>query len=178
MKRTLRALVNTSWLLAACASTSAGQVGQSSSPGSTQPPPFTAAPAPGTGGSANVTSADAGVATLGANAPDRGGDADFAAARAKFDKGDREGAQAALEAFLAQHPTNANRPAADLMLGRLALAHGDAVAAKRLTPFAPMGAPPPSCGDDTAVELRGALAEATGPADPTEGLELWEAYYH
>ena len=215
MKRTLRALVNTSWLLAACASTSAGQVGQSSSPGSTQPPPFTAAPAPGTGGSANVTTSDAGVATLGANAPDRGGDADFAAARAKFDKGDREGAQAALEAFLAQHPTNANRPAADLMLGRLALAHGDAVAAKRLlsqaasglagdaanparyylgfaelrlgnlararellSPFVPKGAPPPSSGDDTAVELRGALAEATGPADPTEGLELWEAYYH
>src|SRR3569623_1046246 len=47
-----------------------------------------------------------------------------------------------------------------------------------LSPFVPKGAPPPSSGDDTAVELRGALAEATGPADPTEGLELWEAYYH
>src|SRR3569623_1237691 len=47
-----------------------------------------------------------------------------------------------------------------------------------LSPFVPKGAPPPSSGDDTAVELRGARAEATGPADPTEGLELWEAYYH
>lgn len=214
MKRTLRALVNTCWLLTACASTSAGQSGPQG-PAGTQPPPFTSAPAEGTGGAANVTTSDAGVATLGANAADRGGDADFAAARAKFEKGDREGAQAALEAFLAQHPTSANRAAADAMLGRLALARGDAVAAKRflsqaaaglsadagsaaryylgfaelrlgnlararelLSPFVPKGAPPPAGSDDAAVELRGALAEATGPADPMEGLELWEAYYH
>lgn len=221
MKRTLRALVNTCWLLAACASTSAGQVGQSSPGGPTQPPPFTSPPStstggsPPSGGSANITTSDTGVATLGASAGDRGGDADFSAARAKFDKGDREGAQAALEAFLAQHASNANRPAADLMLGRLALARGDAVAAKRLlsqavggmpgdagntaryylgfaelrlgnparardllSPFVPKGAPPPAAGDEAAIELRGALAEATGPADATEGLELWEAYYH
>ena len=218
MKRTLRALVNTCWLLAACASTSAGGQGSPQGPGAaaTPPPPFTSsAPPAGTGGAANVTTSDAGVATLGANAADRGGDADFAAARARFDKGDREGAPAGLEAFLAQHPANANRPAADAMLGRLALARGDAVAAKRLlsqaaaalpgdagnapryylgfaelrlgnlararellSPFVPKGAPPPAAGDDAAGELRGALAEATGPADPTEGLELWEAYYH
>jgi len=215
MKRTLRALVNTCWLLAACASTSAGQSSPQGPTGAaTQPPPFTSAPAQGTGGTANVTTSETGVATLGANPGDRGGDADFAAARAKFDKGDREGAQAALEAFLAQHPANPNRAAADAMLGRLALARGDAVAAKRLlsqaaglpgeagngaryylgfaelrlgnlararellSPFVPKGAPPPAAGDDAAVELRGALAEATGPAEPTEGLELWEAYYH
>src|SRR4051812_13693238 len=217
MKRTLRALVNTCWLLAACASTSAGGQGAPQGPAGvpTQPPPFGAAPSEGTGGAANVTTSPTGVATLGANAGDPGGDADFAAARAKFDKGDREGAQAALEGFLAQHPRNGNRAAADAMLGRLALARGDAVAAKRLlsqasaglpgdagnaaryylgfaelrlgnlararellSPFVPKGAPPPAAGDDAAVELRGALAEATGPADPTEGLELWEGYYH
>jgi len=214
MKRTLRALVNGCWLLAACASTSASGQGGPQGP-ATQPPPFTSGPPASSGGAANVTTSDTGVATLGANAVDRGGDADFAAARAKFDKGDREGAQAALEAFLAQHPSNANRPAADAMLGRLALARGDAVAAKRLlsqaaaglpgdagsgaryylgfaelrlgnpararellSPFVPKGAPPPAAGDDAAIELRGALAEATGPADPAEGLELWEGYYH
>lgn len=69
MKRTLRALVNTCWLLTACASTSAGQVG----PSATQPAPFNPSSSPmaaGTGGSANVTTSETGVATLGANAGD------------------------------------------------------------------------------------------------------------
>lgn len=210
MKRTLRALVNVCWLLAACASTSSGQSGPNGPGGPTQPPPFMPAPPPGSGG---ANGAEGGGTTLGANPAEAGADADFAAARAKFDGGDRAGAREALEAFVAQHPANPNRPAAELMLGRLALARGDAAAARRLfaaqaaratettaparyylgfaelrlgnlarardllSPFLPRGAPPPAAGDDAGIELRGALAEATGPVDPTRALELWESYY-
>jgi len=67
---------------------------------------------------------------------DPGGDADFAAARALFDANDRLHARATLETFLAVHPRHPARAQATLMLGRLALADGDAEAASlRLAPL-------------------------------------------
>jgi ABC-type branched-subunit amino acid transport system substrate-binding protein len=206
-------LLNLSLLLVtACASVSAGQAAPATP---VQPPPFDAAAPADAAHPANVTTSDTGVATLGADAGDRGAEADFSVARAKFDRGDRDGARAALEAFVARHPTDAERPLADLMLGRLALARGDAAAAKQLfaaqavatgpadaaasaryflgfaelrlgnfararellSPFVAKGAPPPAPTDDAAIELRGALAEATGPGDPVEALDLWDAYF-
>jgi branched-chain amino acid transport system substrate-binding protein len=210
----IRALLNASLLLVACATVPAGQVAQ---PGSaTQPPAFDAATPTEPGRPANVTTSDTGVATLGADAGDQGADADFSAARAKFDRGDRDGARRALDAFVKQHPSHPDRPVADLMRARLALGRGDAAAAKQLlatpvaapgsseattsaryylgfaelrlgnlararellSPFVPKGAPAPAPSDDAAIELRGALAEATGPADPVEALDLWDAYFH
>ncbi|HVZ73519.1 MAG TPA: ABC transporter substrate-binding protein [Polyangia bacterium] len=67
---------------------------------------------------------------------DPGADADFAAARARFDGGDREGAQAALESFVTRHPASGSRGQAELMLARLALLRGDvSAAAARLEPL-------------------------------------------
>ncbi len=217
----LRALLKVTLLFTACASVSAGQGGATATAqtASTSAPSSSTSASPvaaDAGRDAGMTTSDAGVATLGADAGDRGAEADYAAARAKFERGDRDGARAGLEAFVAQHPAHPNRPAADLMLGRLALARGDAATAKKLfgahseaaaspelatsaryylgfaelrlgnltrarellLPFVAKGAPPPAPGNDPAVELLGALAEATGQADPVEALELWEAYFH
>jgi len=216
----LRALLKATLLFTACASVSAGQGGATATAqtASTNAPSSpSASPVAGDAGrDAGMTTSDAGVATLGADAGDRGAEADYAAARTKFERGDRDGARAGLEAFVTQHPAHPNRPAADLMLGRLALARGDAATAKKLfgahaeapaspelatsaryylgfaelrlgntararellLPFVAKGAPPPAPGNDAAVELLGALAEATGQADPVEALELWEAYFH
>lgn len=212
----IRGLLNVTLMLTACASV---QPGQAPATAASQATPSDASSAAGVGEvghQAGGTTSDSGIATLGADAGDRGAEADFAAARAKFDRGDREGARGDLEAFVAQHPAHANRPMAELMLGRLALARGDAALAKRLfathaaapapsdlatsaryylgfaelrlgdlararellLPFVAKGAPPPANSDDAGVELRGALAEATGPADPVEAMELWEAYFH
>lgn len=219
-----RALLLISGLLAACASTSQGQVLPS---GAIAPP----LPAGGTGGTAgNGPDAGAGPAggghaaggqsgsagTLGGSAADRGADADFAAARAKLDKDDREGARQALEAFTQQYPSHPSRTLADLLLARLALARGDVAAARKLAvahadggdtnaasaryllglcelrlgnankardllqPFLPRGTatpPPASSSDEMGLELRGALAEASGPSDPVRALELWDSYY-
>ncbi len=105
------------------------------SPGAgTEPPPFTepppvAQPAPAAPGAPPPAPAPAPPPAPGG--ADRAGiDADFNAARSKFDRGDAEGARAALEAFVAQHPTDPLRPSADLLLARLALARGEPAAAK------------------------------------------------
>ena len=223
-----RALLLICGLLAACASTSQGQV----LPSGAIAPPLPPGGPPGQGGAAGSagTAPAAGVAappaeaaprpshpettTLGAADP--GADADFAAARAKLDKDDREGARQSLEAFVAQHPTSPNRTLADLLLARLALARGDVAAARKLVvshtegndtnaasaryllglcelrlgntnrardllqPFLPRGTatpPPASSSDDMGLELRGALAEASGPSDPVRALELWDSYF-
>ena len=63
---------------------------------------------------------------------DPGGDADFAAAKARFDAGDAAAARPLLEAFHEHHAQHPARPAADLMLARLALARGDAETARGL----------------------------------------------
>ncbi len=114
-------------ILTACATGSAAQLPPAPAPGPTEPPPF-GEPPPGTPPAAAVPMPQPPIAGTGA---DRAGtDADFVAARGKFDQGDAEGARVALEAFVAQHPTDPVRPSADLLLARLALARGDAAAAK------------------------------------------------
>ena len=223
-----RALLLICGLLAACASTSQGQVLPSGAIAPPLPPGSAAGQGGGAGtaGTAAATSAAAPptaaapipsrpeTATLGSADP--GADADFAAARAKLEKDDREGARQALEAFITQHPTSSNRTLADLLLARLALARGDVPAARKLVvahtegsdtnaasaryllglcelrlgnasrardllqPFLPRGTatpPPASSSDDMGLELRGALAEASGPSDPVRALELWDSYF-
>ena len=145
---------------------------------------------------------------------DPGGDADFAEAKTRFDLGDAVAARPLLEAFHEHHAQHPSRPAADLMLARLALARGDAETARGL--LSPLTSPPPDegtgasaryylglaetrlgkfaharelllpylppagaagPGDDSLVELRGALAEATaGVGDAPAAIELWDAY--
>jgi ABC-type branched-subunit amino acid transport system substrate-binding protein len=75
---------------------------------------------------------------------DQGADADFHNARARFDAGDREGARVALEAYLARHPEHGSRPAAEMMLARLAILRGDPAAARKL--LEPLAAMPPEAG--------------------------------
>ena len=211
--------------LAACASVSQGQM-----------PPAAFPPSPVDGGApaAHVDRADAAptevrpsdlrpsTTATAAGGNNRGADADLDVARGLFDRGDQQGARVALEAFVARHANHPGRPDAELLLARLALARGDAPAAKKLLdPLAGPVADPgdtngvagaaryylglaelrvgnptraralllpfakkdgsgawtdPAAGDDAAVELRGALAEATGATDPIAALELWEGY--
>jgi ABC-type branched-subunit amino acid transport system substrate-binding protein len=75
---------------------------------------------------------------------DPGGDADFAAAKARFDAGDAAGARPLLEAFHEHHAQHPARVAADLMLARLALARGEAETARGL--LEPLTSPPPDEG--------------------------------
>ncbi len=112
-------------VLTACASGSAAQVPPAQPPGSTEPPPFGEPPP------AAVPPAPTSPPPIEGTGTDRAGvDADFVAARSKFDRGDAEGARVALEAFVAQHASDPERPSADLLLARLALGRGDAAAAK------------------------------------------------
>ena len=114
-------------LVTACA---AGSTAQIPPGGPTEPPPLSPAtpgqpapaPAPaGTpGGGIDPSAARAGI------------DADFVAAKRRFDQGDTQGARASLEAFVNQHPADPTRPAAELLLARLALIRGEAAAAKAL----------------------------------------------
>ena len=130
-------------LFAACAATQArpnlpGTFGS----GEALPPPV--APEPG-GALAPVAVPPAPAAGAPAAAADPGAEADFRDAKARFDAGAQTEARAALEAFVAHHPQSAFRPAVDLMLARLALLRGDAVAAKRQ--LDPLVAAPPDRGD-------------------------------
>ena len=113
-------------LISACAAGSSAQPPPATPGGPTEPPPLVPVapgepPSPPSPPSAPVLPA----------AGDRAGiEADFAAAKSRFDQGDGEGARAALEAFVARHPTDPSRPSADLLLARLALIRGEAAAAK------------------------------------------------
>ena len=197
-------------LLAACASAQA-RPNLPGTFGSGEPLPPPVAPEPG---SAGAPPAAAAPGATSAAESDPGAEADFANAKARFDAGDRAGARAPLESFSTAHPQSPLRPAADLMLARLALLDGDAgAAAKRLEPLV---ATPPDAGtgssaryylglaesrlghfararelllpflpapgatatrDEALVELRGALAEATGGlGEPAAALELWDTY--
>ena len=172
---------------------------------------------PGAGSPADAGAGSA--ATSGVLAGDPGAEADFNAARALFDRGDRPAARAGLEGFVAHHASSPLAPTAHILLARLDLASGQpALAKKRLEPLVKGGAagggtvdaaryvlglaelrlgnPGPArelltpflarvgaggdvkVTDDTAVELRGALAEAAaGTGDATAALELLEQYY-
>ena len=197
-------------LFAACAAS--GQVAPSlpGTYGSGEPLPAPVVPEPGK----PSTTAPNGPEFSGGATNDPGGDADFAEAKTRFDLGDAVAAQPLLEAFHAHHAQHPARPAADLMLARLALARGDAETARGL--LSPLTSPPPDegtgasaryylglaetrlgrfgrarelllpflppagaagPGDDSLVELRGALAEATaGAGDAPAAIELWDAY--
>jgi ABC-type branched-subunit amino acid transport system substrate-binding protein len=89
---------------------------------------------------------------------DPGGDADFAAAKARFDAGDAASARPLLEAFVAHHSQHAARPAADLMRARLALARGDAGTARGL--LSPLTSPPPDEGTGASARYYLGLAES------------------
>jgi len=121
-------------VISACATGSAAQLPPAPPPGPTEPPPF-GEPVPGTPPPASpVPMPPPPIAGTGTDRA--GADADFVAARSKFDQGDAEGARVALEAFVTQHPGDPARPSADLLLGRLALGRGEAAAAKtRLDPL-------------------------------------------
>ena len=61
---------------------------------------------------------------------DPGADADLRAALSTYAQGEPEKTRAALKSFLARHPRHPSAPTAAAVLGRLALARGDAAAAK------------------------------------------------
>jgi branched-chain amino acid transport system substrate-binding protein len=118
-------------------------------PAATQPPPVVP-PSAGAPPSAGEPPRIASPAEPGAPRPpaevaaDPGADADFEAAKARFDGGDREGGRAALEAFVGRHPVHGARGQAELMLARLALLRGDVAAATTL--LEPLTATPPEAG--------------------------------
>src|SRR6185295_6280308 len=107
-------------LFAACAAGSA-----------TQLPPATPASAAAMGPPGGDPLPDAGAGVP--DAADRAGiEADFGNAKAKFDEGNENAARAALESFVARYPNDSARPAADVLLARLALMRGEPAAAKAL----------------------------------------------
>jgi ABC-type branched-subunit amino acid transport system substrate-binding protein len=128
-------------LFAACAAGSTAQLPSGPS-GPSEPLPPPVAPEPG--------APPAAAAPLAITPPpvgpgaDQGAEADFGNARAAFDRGERDGARTALEAFVAQHPDHPARPAAEMMLARLALLRGDAAAARKL--LDPLASAPAEAG--------------------------------
>jgi ABC-type branched-subunit amino acid transport system substrate-binding protein len=144
-------------LFAACAATSVAQVppgttGQGEplpppvapAPGQVTPaPPAPPAQAPPTPGAPPAPSAPSAPAPP-PPAADTGADADYNAARVRFEQGDREGARAALEGFVSHHPDHGARRPAELMLARLALLRGDVAGASRL--LEPLAETPPEAG--------------------------------
>jgi ABC-type branched-subunit amino acid transport system substrate-binding protein len=134
-------------LFAACAAGSTSQIPPGTPAGPAEPLPPPVAPEPGAPSPppAPPAAPPATMGTPGAGAPaDLGAEADFNAAKARFDGGDRDGARAALEGFVAHHPENASRPAAEIMLARLALLRGDAAGARKL--LEPLAAAPAEAG--------------------------------
>ena len=156
----VRVAVSTLLVFAACATTAIAQT----PPGTTgqgEPLPPPVAPTPG-----EVTPAPPATTPPPATPPgtppppvaDAGADADYNAARARFEQGDREGARAALETFVAHHPDHGARRPAELMLARLALLSGDvAGAAKRLEPLADS---PPEAGVASSARYYLGLCDA------------------
>jgi ABC-type branched-subunit amino acid transport system substrate-binding protein len=117
-------------LFAACAAASTGHLPPGYT-GPTEPLPPPVAPVPGAPSLPDVPPTQP-PPFGGAPGADQGADADFGNAKAAFDRGEREPARAALEAFVARHPEHPSRPAAEMLLARLALLRGDAAAAKAL----------------------------------------------
>ena len=141
-------------LVVACAATPArpnlpGTFGT----GEALPPPVAPEPGGALAPATVPTPAPAGPAT----APDPGAEADFRDAKARFDSGAQAEARTALEGFVAHHADHPFRPAVDLMLARLALLRGDALAAKRM--LDPIVATPPDPGTGSSARYYLGIAE-------------------
>jgi ABC-type branched-subunit amino acid transport system substrate-binding protein len=158
-------------LFAACAATRVAQV----PPGTTgegEPLPPPVAPTPGevmpappaTPPAAAPVAPPAPAAPPAAGSPaappeaDAGADADYNAARVRFEQNDREGARAALESFVAHHPDHGARRPAELMLARLALLRGDVAGATKL--LEPLAETPPEAGVASSARYYLGLADA------------------
>ncbi|MEA2696339.1 MAG: hypothetical protein QOI66_610 [Myxococcales bacterium] len=158
-------------VFASCATTAPAQVHPGSlGAGQPLPPPV----APDGNGSATepppATAPGGGVAGT-VEAP---ADADFREAKTRFEQGDREGARAALETFVKVNPAHGARPAAEIMLGRLALLRGDAAAARALLdPLVSVSAPDPTLSSTARYYL--GLAEARG-GNAARARELLSPY--
>ena len=138
-------------LFAACAASGQTAPALPGTYGSGEPLPAPVVPEPGKPPTAqNGPELPAGATN------DPGGDADFAAAKARFDAGDAAGARPLLQAFHDHHPQHPARPAADLMLARLALARGDAETARGL--LEPWTSPPPDEGTGSSARYYLGLA--------------------
>ena len=141
-------------LVVACAATPArpnlpGTFGT----GEALPPPVAPEPGGALAPATVPTPPPAGPAT----APDPGAEADFRDAKARFDSGAQAEARTALEGFVAHHADHPFRPAVDLMLARLALLRGDALAAKRL--LDPIVTTPPDPGTGSSARYYLGIAE-------------------
>jgi ABC-type branched-subunit amino acid transport system substrate-binding protein len=120
--------------------------------GSGEPLPPPLSPVPGAPAAAPIPPA----ATAGPADP--GGDADFADAKSRFESGaDPAAARTTLEGFVEHHPQHPARPAAELMLARLALLRGDAAAAATL--LEPLSSAPPESGLASGARYYLGLAE-------------------
>lgn len=157
----VRVALSAFFFLAACATASLAQV----TPGTTgqgEPLPPPVAPTPG-----EITPAPPatpppapvapGAPPAVAPAADSGGDADFNAARRRFEEGDREAARAALEGYIAHHPEHGGRRPAELMLARLALLRGDVTGAAKL--LEPLTESPPEAGVASSARYYLGLAD-------------------
>ena len=141
-------------LVVACAATPArpnlpGTFGT----GEALPPPVAPEPGGALAPATVPTPPPAGPAT----APDPGAEADFRDAKARFDSGAQAEARTALEGFVAHHADHPFRPAVDLMLARLALLRGDALAAKRM--LDPIVTTPPDPGTGSSARYYLGIAE-------------------
>jgi ABC-type branched-subunit amino acid transport system substrate-binding protein len=117
-------------------------------------PPTAGAPTPGPGAPA----APGGAVPPSPPEADTGADADYNAARARFEQNDREGARTALESFVARHPEHGARRPAELMLARLALLRGDVAGATKL--LEPLAETPPEAGVASSARYYLGLADA------------------
>jgi ABC-type branched-subunit amino acid transport system substrate-binding protein len=152
-----RLVLNIFLLFAACAASSIGQVPPGTTgEGEPLPPPVT--PVPGAPAQPGLpTPAQPPSAAPGGGTGDLGGDADFNAARTRFEQGDRDGARNALEGFVSRHPEHAARHSAELMLARLALLRGDAAGAEKV--LEPLIALPAEAGVASSARYYLGLAE-------------------
>jgi branched-chain amino acid transport system substrate-binding protein len=139
------------FLLPACAASGQTAPALPGTYGQGEPLPAAVVPEPGkTASAANGPELPAGATN------DPGGDADFTAAKARFDAGDAASARPLLEAFHDHHAQHPARPAADIMLARLALARGDAETARGL--LEPWTSPPPDEGTGASARYYLGLA--------------------
>jgi branched-chain amino acid transport system substrate-binding protein len=151
---------------AACAASSIAQMPPGTTgQGEPLPPPVGSGEAPPLARAVPVSPVDAAAPDAGPSSDaslsagvDPGAEADFNAARARFEQGDREGARAALEGFVARHPASGPRPDAELLLARLALLRGDLKDATKL--LEPLAQTPTDAGVSSSARYYLGLADA------------------